>query len=100
MSLPSHETSDERENLLDIACGARPVRRHCAGVVSRAGGHLRDALDVAWRCRTIVAANGISLEYPPLRHANSLESVLTYEGASEIHTVVIGQAFTGVPACR
>jgi glutaryl-CoA dehydrogenase len=46
----------------------------------------------SWRRRTIHGASGISLEYSPIRHANNLESVLTYEGTGEIHTLVIGQA--------
>jgi glutaryl-CoA dehydrogenase len=62
--------------------------------------NVREALSIARECRTILGANGISLEYPPLRHANNLESVLTYEGTSEIHTLVIGQALTGLPAYR
>ncbi|MGW2525067.1 acyl-CoA dehydrogenase family protein [Streptomyces sp. NPDC001617] len=55
---------------------------------------------MARECRTILGANGISLEYSPLRHANNLESVLTYEGTSEMHTLVIGQALTGQAAFR
>ena len=51
-------------------------------------------------CRTILGANGISLEYPVLRHANNLESVLTYEGTSEVHALVVGQALTGIDAFR
>ena len=62
--------------------------------------NVREALSIARECRTILGANGISLEYAPLRHANNLESVLTYEGTAEIHTLVIGQALTGVPAYR
>lgn len=62
--------------------------------------NVREALSIARECRTILGANGISLEYAPLRHANNLESVLTYEGTSEIHTLVIGQALTGIPAYR
>jgi glutaryl-CoA dehydrogenase len=58
----------------------------------------REALAIARTCRTILGANGISLEYPVLRHANNLESVLTYEGTSEIHQLVIGQALTGIAA--
>ena len=50
---------------------------------------------IARECRTILGANGITLEYPVLRHANNLESVLTYEGTSEVHQLVIGQALTG-----
>jgi glutaryl-CoA dehydrogenase len=62
--------------------------------------NVREALVIARECRTILGANGISLEYAPLRHANNLESVLTYEGTSEIHTLVIGQKLTGIPAYR
>jgi glutaryl-CoA dehydrogenase len=62
--------------------------------------NVREALAIARECRTILGANGISLEYSPLRHANNLESVLTYEGTSEIHTLVIGQALTGQAAYR
>ena len=62
--------------------------------------NVRAAIDIARECRTILAANGISGEYSPLRHANNLESVLTYEGTEEIHTLVIGQALTGQSAFR
>ncbi|MBE8515967.1 acyl-CoA dehydrogenase family protein [Amycolatopsis sp. H6(2020)] len=62
--------------------------------------NVREALAIARECRTILGANGISLEYAPLRHANNLESVLTYEGTSEIHTLVLGQKLTGIPAYR
>jgi glutaryl-CoA dehydrogenase len=47
-----------------------------------------------------LGANGITLDYPVLRHANNLESVLTYEGTSEVHQLVIGQALTGQAAFR
>lgn len=57
--------------------------------------NVREALDVARTCRTLLGANGISLDYPVLRHANNLESVLTYEGTSEVHQLIIGQALTG-----
>jgi glutaryl-CoA dehydrogenase len=57
--------------------------------------NVREALEIARTCRTILGANGITLEYPVLRHANNLESVLTYEGTSEVHQLVIGQALTG-----
>jgi glutaryl-CoA dehydrogenase len=60
--------------------------------------NVREALSIARECRTILAASGITLEYPVLRHANNLESVLTYEGTSEIHQLVIGQALTGEAA--
>jgi len=62
--------------------------------------NVREALSIARECRTILGANGISLEYPVLRHANNLESVLTYEGTSEVHTLVLGQALTGLDAFR
>jgi glutaryl-CoA dehydrogenase len=58
----------------------------------------REAIAIARQCRTILGANGITLEYSVLRHANNLESVLTYEGTSEMHTLVIGQALTGLSA--
>ncbi|HET8616906.1 MAG TPA: acyl-CoA dehydrogenase family protein [Actinomycetales bacterium] len=62
--------------------------------------NVREALKIARECRTLLGANGISLEYPVLRHANNLESVLTYEGTSEVHTLVVGQALTGLDAFR
>ncbi|MFJ7911196.1 acyl-CoA dehydrogenase family protein [Kitasatospora sp. NPDC096204] len=62
--------------------------------------NVREALAIARECRTVLGANGISLEYSPIRHANNLESVLTYEGTSEIHTLVVGQALTGQAAYR
>jgi glutaryl-CoA dehydrogenase len=60
--------------------------------------NVREAIAIARECRTILGATGISLEYPVLRHANNLESVLTYEGTSEIHQLVIGQRLTGLSA--
>ncbi|MDF8265523.1 acyl-CoA dehydrogenase family protein [Luteipulveratus flavus] len=60
----------------------------------------REAIAIARQCRTILAANGITLEYPVIRHANNLESVLTYEGTSEVHQLVIGKALTGAEAFR
>ena len=60
--------------------------------------NVREALAIARECRTILGASGITLEYPVLRHANNLESVLTYEGTSEVHQLVIGQALTGESA--
>ncbi|GAA4972390.1 acyl-CoA dehydrogenase family protein [Actinoplanes utahensis] len=62
--------------------------------------NVRRALAIARECRTILGGSGITLEYSPLRHANNLESVLTYEGTSEIHTLVIGQTLTGHAAYR
>ncbi|HET9500847.1 MAG TPA: acyl-CoA dehydrogenase family protein [Marmoricola sp.] len=62
--------------------------------------NVREAIAIARECRTLLGAAGITLEYPVLRHANNLESVLTYEGTSEVHQLVIGQALTGVAAFR
>jgi len=62
--------------------------------------NVREALEICRTARTILGANGISLEYPVIRHANNLESVLTYEGTVEMHTLVVGQALTGVDAFR
>jgi glutaryl-CoA dehydrogenase len=58
-------------------------------------GNVRGALDVCRSARTILGANGVTLEYPVIRHMNNLESVLTYEGTHEVHTLVVGQALTG-----
>ena len=62
--------------------------------------NVREAIKIARQCRTLLGANGITLDYPVLRHANNLESVLTYEGTSEVHQLVIGEALTGVSAFR
>ncbi len=62
--------------------------------------NIRAALEICRTARTILGANGISLEFPVIRHMNNLESVLTYEGTVEMHTLVIGQALTGLPAFR
>ena len=60
--------------------------------------NVRMALDVARQARGVLGANGITLEYPVVRHMNNLESVYTYEGTNEIHTLVLGQAITGISA--
>ena len=62
--------------------------------------NVREAIKIARQCRTLLGANGITLDYPVIRHANNLESVLTYEGTSEVHQLVIGEALTGVSAFR
>jgi glutaryl-CoA dehydrogenase len=62
--------------------------------------NVRAAIDIARQARTILGANGITLEYPVIRHANNLESVLTYEGTEEIHALTLGQALTGLAAFR
>src|SRR5205085_5030725 len=63
-------------------------------------GNVRGALDVARAARSLLGANGITIEYPVMRHANNLETVLTYEGTHEVHTLVVGQALTGESAFR
>jgi glutaryl-CoA dehydrogenase len=62
--------------------------------------NVRSAIDIARQARTILGASGVTLEYPPIRHANNLEAVLTYEGTEEIHMLAIGQALTGISAYR
>ena len=60
----------------------------------------RQAIEIAREARTILGGNGITLDYPMIRHANNLESVLTYEGTNEVHTLVLGKALTGIQAFR
>ncbi|PPF83970.1 acyl-CoA dehydrogenase [Pseudoclavibacter sp. RFBJ3] len=60
----------------------------------------REAIAIAREARTILGGNGITLDHSPLRHANNLESVRTYEGTDEIHTLVLGSKLTGIPAFR
>jgi glutaryl-CoA dehydrogenase len=62
--------------------------------------NVREALRIAREARTILGANGISLEYPVMRHMNNLETVLTYEGTSEIHMLAIGEEITGLSAFK
>ena len=62
--------------------------------------NVRTAIEIARQARTVLGANGVTLEYPVIRHANNLESVLTYEGTEEIHTLALGQAITGISAYR
>ena len=62
--------------------------------------NVREAIAIARECRTLLGGSGITLEYSPLRHANNLESVLTYEGTSEMHLLSIGRALTGHAAFR
>ncbi|NDU76060.1 acyl-CoA dehydrogenase [Actinomadura sp. DSM 109109] len=62
--------------------------------------NVRAALDVAREARTVLGANGITLEYPVIRHMNNLESVLTYEGTQEVHLLTLGKAVTGLDAFR
>lgn len=60
--------------------------------------NVREALAIARQARTILGANGVTLEYPVIRHMNNLESVLTYEGTSEMHALVVGKEITGLGA--
>ncbi len=62
--------------------------------------NVREAIKIAREARTILGGNGVTLDYPPLRHANNLESVRTYEGTDEVHTLILGQHITGIPAFR
>jgi glutaryl-CoA dehydrogenase len=62
--------------------------------------NVREAIKVAREARTILGGNGITLDYSPLRHAANLESVRTYEGTDEVHTLILGQHITGLPAFR
>jgi glutaryl-CoA dehydrogenase len=62
--------------------------------------NVREAIEIAREARTILGGNGVTLDYPVIRHANNLESVLTYEGTNEVHTLILGNALTGVPAFR
>ncbi|MFP5290317.1 MAG: acyl-CoA dehydrogenase family protein [Actinomycetes bacterium] len=60
----------------------------------------REAIAIAREARAMLGGNGVTLEHSPLRHANNLESVRTYEGTDEVHTLVLGSAITGIPAFR
>ncbi|MDP3984836.1 MAG: acyl-CoA dehydrogenase family protein, partial [Acidimicrobiia bacterium] len=62
--------------------------------------NVRQALDIARLARSVLGANGITLEYPVFRHMANLETVYTYEGTNEIHSLILGQAITGIPAFR
>ena len=63
-------------------------------------GNVNAALEVARTARQVLGANGITLEYPVIRHMNNLESVVTYEGTADVHSLVIGGAITGIQAFR
>ncbi|MBX9718611.1 MAG: acyl-CoA dehydrogenase, partial [Microbacteriaceae bacterium] len=60
----------------------------------------REAIAISREARAMLGGNGVTLEHSPLRHANNLESVCTYEGTDEVHTLVLGNAITGIPAFR
>lgn len=73
-------------------------RAHPAQISFGKLNNVREALAIARDARSILGANGVTLEYPVIRHMNNLESVLTYEGTSEIHTLILGEAITGLSA--
>ncbi|HET6896631.1 MAG TPA: acyl-CoA dehydrogenase family protein [Candidatus Baltobacteraceae bacterium] len=73
-------------------------RAHATHVSFGKLNNVREALRIAREARSILGANGVTLEYPVIRHMNNLESVLTYEGTSEVHTLILGQAITGLNA--
>jgi glutaryl-CoA dehydrogenase len=62
--------------------------------------NVREAIEIAREARTILGGNGITLDYPVMRHANNLESVRTYEGTDEVHTLILGNVITGTPAFK
>jgi glutaryl-CoA dehydrogenase len=62
--------------------------------------NVREAIEICREVRTIFGGNGDTLDYSPLRHANNLESVRTYEGTDQVHTLVLGHALTGTAAFR
>ena len=62
--------------------------------------NVREAIEVAREARTVFGGNGVTLDYPPMRHLSNLESVRTYEGTDEVHTLILGNAITGIPAFR
>jgi len=73
-------------------------RLHPAQVSFAKLNNVREALAIAREARTVLGANGVTLEYPVIRHMNNLESVLTYEGTSEMHTLIVGKEITGLSA--
>jgi len=62
--------------------------------------NVREAIEIAREARTVFGGNGVTLDYPPMRHMSNLESVRTYEGTDEVHTLILGGAITGISAFR
>jgi glutaryl-CoA dehydrogenase len=91
-----------RATLLALHLGRLKDRGQLASAQVSMGklGNVNAALEVARTARQILGANGITLEYPVIRHMNNLESVVTYEGTADIHALVIGHALTGISAFR
>ena len=103
-ALPAHPAQARRHDAraaegaaAGLAARRAQGRGRAAPASSQLGklNNVRIALEVAREARTILGANGITTEYPVMRHANNLESVLTYEGTTEIHTLILGEALTG-----
>ena len=111
-SLSSYQLSQEKLANMTLELGKGVLLAIHLGRIKDADGVLpeqvslgklnnaREALAIARECRTLLGGSGITLEYSPLRHANNLESVLTYEGTSEMHMLSIGRALTGFAAFR
>ncbi|MEU0597168.1 acyl-CoA dehydrogenase family protein [Streptomyces sp. NPDC006393] len=98
MALELHKSTMTALRLADLKDSAEGA--HPAQISFGKLNNVREALEICRTARTILGASGISLEYPVIRHMNNLESVLTYEGTTEMHTLALGQALTGVAAFR
>ena len=110
--LSSYQLTQEKLANMTVELGKGMLLAIHLGRIKDAGGvapeqislgklnNVREALAIARECRTLLGGSGITLEYSPLRHANNLESVLTYEGTSEMHLLSIGRALTGHAAFR
>ncbi|MFB6672405.1 acyl-CoA dehydrogenase family protein [Streptomyces sp. NPDC056390] len=98
MALELHKATLTALRLADLKDS--PAGVHPAQISFGKLNNVREAIQICRTARTILGANGISLEYPVIRHANNLESVLTYEGTTEMHTLALGQALTGHAAFR
>ncbi|MDQ8703808.1 acyl-CoA dehydrogenase family protein [Streptomyces sp. LHD-70] len=98
MAVEWHKSTLLALRLADLKDSAADV--HPAQISFGKLNNVREALEICRTARTILGANGISLEYPVIRHMNNLESVLTYEGTTEMHTLALGHALTGHAAFR
>ena len=105
MRAGEHGTKDRVRGLLDQARLLDPnlssdeLRRLAVASFGKFA-NVRAALEICREARSILGGSGITTEYPVLRHALNLETVYTYEGTHEVHTLVIGQALTGIQAFR
>ncbi|WP_306233894.1 acyl-CoA dehydrogenase family protein [Agrococcus beijingensis] len=92
----------QKAQLLALQLGRRKdagtLEHHMISVAKL--NNTRIAIDIAREARAVLGGNGITLDYSPLRHANNLESVRTYEGTDEVHTLILGNQITGIPAFR